>query len=335
MSYQIIEFPDYQYTVELRDSIRECRKFLRPQLLMETVIRHCLSPRSIPTRVFHRCISSATEPPTLPQELLEQIDQKTPLANSVNFYSRHFSVSTGDYNWPSTTREDVRYGSGGKGPFHLSQFVVDWAAALKPNKSVMCTKSSHISTSPCVHVYPDNLKVTFNSNTPSLDQVGQFQSQWILSNKPLDFITIEELPPETVHIYICCHAARDRRCGVIGKLLISTMREYFLSPPADLEPALKPLDIQVFGCSHVGGHKFAGNMMMYRPSWKQGIWYGRVLPQDIDEIVRETLLEGKIIGRHWRGGLPDGSWDPKEHITAEEAERRAIESGDQSCACQK
>ena len=98
---------------------------------------------------------------------------------------------------------------------------------------------------------------------------------------------------------------------------------------------MKSLDIQVFGCSHVGGHKFAGNMMIYRPGWKQGVSYGRILPQDDDGIVRETVLEGKIIGKHWPRGLPDGSWDPKEHITAEEAERRAVESRDRSCACQK
>src|SRR5204863_5782537 len=104
-------------------------------------------------------------------------------------------------------KDDTLYGPRGDGSFQLSQFVVDWAAALKPNKHIMYTKSSHISTSPCVHVYPDNLKVTFNSNTPSLDQVREFQSKWTLSNEALDFITVEELSPETVHIYICCHAA--------------------------------------------------------------------------------------------------------------------------------
>src|SRR6266496_1744269 len=145
---------------------------------MGSVIRNSLPSRSIATRTFSCCFSSSREHHQIPQVLLEQIDRKKPLANSINPYSRHFSVSTGFYNWPSTTKDDTLYGPRGDGSFQLSQFVVDWAAALKPNKHIMYTKSSHISTSLCVHVYPDNLKVTFNSNTPSLDQVREFQSKW-------------------------------------------------------------------------------------------------------------------------------------------------------------
>jgi hypothetical protein len=242
-----------------------------------------------------------------------------------------------------TLKEDIQYGltaksiEGNLPVFQLSQFVVDWATAMKPNKNVMYTKSSHVSQIPCVHVYPDNIKVTFRSESPGLDEIRKFQLQWMLSsNSPsLDFITVEHLPPETVHIYVCCHAARDQRCGVIGQLLISRMREYVKTPPDDLAAALKSLDVSIFGCSHVGGHKFAGNMIIYRPDWKQGVWYGRVLPDDVDEIMRETVLSRKVLGKHWRGGLPRGDWNPKERISAEEAEKRALEwDSNANCACQ-
>ena len=267
-------------------------------------------------RVCHRAVSS------VPQAILDQLDQKKPLANSVNLYSRHFSVSTGEYNWPATIKEDVN-----NPRFRLSQFVMDWARSMKPSKHVIYTKSSHRSKLPCVHVYPDNVKITFNSST--LEEVERFQSAWMFGNdQDLDFLTIEKLTKNTVHIYVCCHEARDQRCGVIGELLISGLREYVTAPPTDVAGSLQQLDIQVFGCSHIGGHKFAGNMVVYKPDWKQGIWYGRVLPEDIDNVMRETVINGKVIGRHWRGGLPDGSWDPKEHMTAEDAEERSIE-----CAC--
>lgn len=251
---------------------------------------------------------------SVPQDILDQLDQKKPLANSVNLYSRHFSVSTGEYNWPSTVKEDVHYGPNTKDPsYHLSQFVVDWAKVMKPNKNVMYTKSSHRSKLPCVHVYPDNVRITFNSST--LEQVGKFQSAWMFGDEQkLDFITVEKLPQNTVHIYVCTHGARDQRCGVVGHLLIARLQKYATNA------------IHVFGCSHIGGHKFAGNMVIYRPEWKQGVWYGRVLPDDIDNIVRETVINGKILGKHWRGGLPDGNWDPKLHMTAEQAENI-------DCAC--
>jgi (2Fe-2S) ferredoxin len=114
------------------------------------------------------------------------------------------------------------------------------------------------------------------------------------------------------------------------------MREYMTKVT---DPEMQELDIQVFGCSHVGGHKYAGNVVIYRPQWKQGVWYGRVQPKDVPQIFEETVLGGRVIGRFWRGGLPDGRWDPKEHITAEEAERRAGETAENSevmeCACAK
>lgn len=247
------------------------------------------------------------------------------------------------YNWPSTTKEDINYGPeeirkfGKSPPFKLSQFLVDWATALKPNKDVMYTKSSHESSIPCIHIYPDNVKITFTSASPSLTQIQQFQSGWMSrdqSPQPLDFITIQPIPSNTVHIYICSHMQRDHRCGLIGNLLISSMRRYLSS--AETRSRMGDLDIQVMGCSHVGGHKYAGNVVIYRPQWKQGVWYGRVQPTDIPEILEKTVMEGKVLGRFWRGGLPSGRWDPKEHITAGEAERRAMDEMEEiRCACAK
>jgi hypothetical protein len=150
----------------------------------------------------------------------------------------------------------------------------------------------------------------------------------------LDFITVEEIPKNTVHVYVCCHTARDHRCGVIGEALIFSIREYVATPPSDVAPAMKELDIQCFGTSHVGGHNLAGNMIIYRPGWKQGVWYGRVSPCDVDDIFRETIIGGKVLGRYWRGGLPDGKWDPKEHISGEEAELRSEAWQEERCACQ-
>jgi len=318
-------------------------------------------PYRIPLQQTTRALQFTTsstvhfEFPLVPADVLQEVDQKKPLANSVNLYARHFAVSSGEYyprsyhaefryNWPSTTKEDIQYGPaavetfGDSPPFKLSQFLVDWATALKPNKDVMYTKSSYESSTPCIHVYPDNLKITFTSPSPTLPQIQQFQSEWMTAHRSpqrLDFITVDPLPSNAVHIYICSHRQRDHRCGVIGNLLISSMREY-LKSSTDIDPRIRELDIEVFGCSHVGGHKYAGNMVIYRPHWKQGVWYGRVQPKDIPLIVEKTVLEGTIVGKFWRGGLPSGRWDPKEHITADEAESRATEElEDARCACAK
>jgi len=72
--------------------------------------------------------------------------------------------------------------------------------------------------------------------------------------------------------------------------------------------------------SHIGGHKFAGNVIVYVPPGATiedevvglrrkhplagcGVWYGRVGPENVEGIVRETVKEGNVILEHFRGGL--------------------------------
>ena len=71
--------------------------------------------------------------------------------------------------------------------------------------------------------------------------------------------------------------------------------------------------------SHIGGHKFAGNIIVYLPPGLttksgekhalagKGIWYGRVMPEHVEGIVRETIMEGNVIEDIFRGGVKVGS----------------------------
>jgi len=79
--------------------------------------------------------------------------------------------------------------------------------------------------------------------------------------------------------------------------------------------------------SHIGGHKWAGNVIVYippnfnsfssddddsslsdlrprrHPLAGSGVWYGRVEPKDVEGIVEQTLLQGKVIQDLFRGGI--------------------------------
>jgi (2Fe-2S) ferredoxin len=73
--------------------------------------------------------------------------------------------------------------------------------------------------------------------------------------------------------------------------------------------------------SHVGGHKYAGNVIVYippkmtvrssgsgsgstlHPLAGKGIWYGRVEPKHVQGIVDETVLGGRVVTDHFRGGI--------------------------------
>lgn len=70
--------------------------------------------------------------------------------------------------------------------------------------------------------------------------------------------------------------------------------------------------------SHIGGHRFAGNVILYIPPKTKtkdgeahplagcGIWYGRVEPKHVEGIVQETLLKGRVIEEMFRGGIRQG-----------------------------
>lgn len=78
---------------------------------------------------------------------------------------------------------------------------------------------------------------------------------------------------------------------------------------ADLKDGNVPT-ARVGSISHIGGHKWAGNVIIYvppsfakNPLAGKGIWYGRVGPEHVEGIVEKTVLDGKVIKELFRGGI--------------------------------
>ncbi|KAF2292270.1 hypothetical protein GH714_018340 [Hevea brasiliensis] len=100
------------------------------------------------------------------------------------------------------------------------------------------------------------------------------------------------------YVFVCAHGSRDKRCGVCGPVLIDKLKEGIES---------RGLREQVFvsACSHVGGHKYAGNLIVYNPDSEgkiMGHWYGYVTPDDVPEILDQHIGQGVVIERIWRDG---------------------------------
>lgn len=113
-----------------------------------------------------------------------------------------------------------------------------------------------------------------------------------------------------VLVLICGHGGRDVRCGILGPLLRDEFRTVLASNTSG------PL-AKVGLISHIGGHKFAGNVIVYLPPGMKkgggahplagcGIWYGRVEPKHVEGIVRETIFGGRVIQDMFRGGIRQG-----------------------------
>ncbi len=98
-----------------------------------------------------------------------------------------------------------------------------------------------------------------------------------------------------------------------------------------VESRLKDVTINMGMISHIGGHKWAGNVIIYfPPGFSTGsttsesaenlsqhatgaqplhplagssVWYGRVEPRHVEGIIEQTVVNGKVIQNLFRGGL--------------------------------
>ncbi|RKP11948.1 Sucrase/ferredoxin-like-domain-containing protein [Piptocephalis cylindrospora] len=117
-----------------------------------------------------------------------------------------------------------------------------------------------------------------NATSPSVTVDGTDQSR------------IEEIPSRAV-ILVCGHRKRDKRCGVAGPLIAQAFVD---------EVKRRGLEdkVQVRLVSHTGGHKVAGNVLVY----PAGVWYGRVVPGHVGAILNATI-ERRVIEDLYRGKL--------------------------------
>ena len=131
---------------------------------------------------------------------------------------------------------------------------------------------------------------------------------------------LEWSPMVSPVILICGHNSRDTRCGILGPLLRTEFESYNRAQwqaGDSSERWMRVSDHEVFTkvalISHIGGHAFAGNVIVYLPKKMilrngkvsplsgLGIWYGRVEPRHVRGIVEETIQRGNIIEELLRG----------------------------------
>lgn len=128
----------------------------------------------------------------------------------------------------------------------------------------------------------------------------------------------EAVPVKDVVVLICGHGGRDARCGTMGPLLRDSFTSVFEregTPVTDAPPSAEGGAARVGLISHIGGHKFAGNVIVYIPPGMTlpdgsahklagcAVWYGRVEPRHAEGIVAATIRGGKVVGELFRGGI--------------------------------
>ncbi|KAG9251486.1 sucrase/ferredoxin domain-containing protein [Emericellopsis atlantica] len=132
--------------------------------------------------------------------------------------------------------------------------------------------------------------------------------------------------PHSAVILMCSHRTRDARCGQSAPLLKKELERHLrpLGLQRDMHDE-RPGGVGIYFINHVGGHKYSANVMIYRRrnafgqdaapegassnghengngkaeghdgGAAQGIWLARVRPEDCENLIRYTVLQGKVV----------------------------------------
>lgn len=97
-------------------------------------------------------------------------------------------------------------------------------------------------------------------------------------------------------IFLCSHRTRDKRCGITAPIMKKEFDMYTrdLGYYRDFDDN-RADGIRVDFINHIGGHKYAANVIIYLKDSGKNIWLARCTPKNVKPIVDECILkDGKI-----------------------------------------
>ncbi|KAL5669037.1 hypothetical protein ACJX0J_021258 [Zea mays] len=217
---------------------------------------------------------------------------KEKLVGTVGFHERHvFLCYKGPDLWPShlEASESDR----------LPRLLAAAIKARKPNlkktiKLTICEgEDGTESSNGDVLIFPDMIRYKGLTHF----DVDNFVEEVLV--KDIDWLPRSPEPMSGSYIFVCSHGSRDKRCGVCGPALIKRFKEEINELGLDDQVA-------VSACSHVGGHKYAGNVIIFSSDAKgevTGHWYGYVVPDDVPVLLHKHIGQGEVVDHLWRGQM--------------------------------
>ncbi|VFQ91741.1 unnamed protein product [Cuscuta campestris] len=127
------------------------------------------------------------------------------------------------------------------------------------------------------------------------------------------------------YVFVCCHGTRDRRSGYCGPPIVNRFKE-------EIESRGLKGKVSVSPCSHIGGHNYAGNCIIFGPSGSKdvsGHWYGYVSPDDVPTLLEHHIGKGELVDFMWRGqmGLSEDDQEKSQRLRLQVNGKSYLESG--------
>ncbi|CDK27329.1 unnamed protein product [Kuraishia capsulata CBS 1993] len=227
-------------------------------------------------------------------------DATADLWMSTKPYALHCLVSTGKTDWQHDATDT---------PLSLENHLSQWAS----NNSRVAGGTIKVSCSSLPNHDHENLTgdvlilpyFVWVKGCPN-GQIGDVMSELVpklkLAEKgkislPKELGGVEiAVDPSHAYVFLCSHRTRDKRCGITAPLMKKEMdidlrdRDLLRDFGDD-----RPGGVTVAFINHVGGHKFAANLLIYLRSG-ENVWFARCRPTNCKAIISETILGG---GKVW------------------------------------
>jgi (2Fe-2S) ferredoxin len=207
------------------------------------------------------------------------------LRGTVKLYERHLYVCTGRDDWAAHIEEHDAYLAALAAALSQAQ-----GSLARPVKLSACdAPSGRLARAEAAYdllIFPDGLRYT--GVTPA--DFPTLIADHLVGDRPSPRLASEPLTGR--HLFVCVHQRRDARCGAWGPLLVERLGR-------ELADRNFGQSVHVHRSSHIGGHRFAGNVIVY----PEGDWYGLVRPDDIPELLEQHVQRGELVRRLWRGRM--------------------------------
>lgn len=229
-----------------------------------------------------------------------KIDQETPLFGSSMSSKIHFVVPTSQIDWAHDACNEVT-GT-------VQQRLAHWIDqnANKYNGGEGDTIRCNVSALPKefldvevmrgkkndVLVLPHFLWIK-NLRAEEVDSRADKLVPLLLENKREELLSLDYVKEanEDSFVFLCSHKTRDKRCGITAPILQKTFFKELQNHDLYRDASdFRPGGCNVTFVNHVGGHKFAANVIIYLKRSHSLIWLGRVVPKDIPVIVNSIIL---------------------------------------------
>jgi hypothetical protein len=208
------------------------------------------------------------------------------LLGTVKSYDRHVIICDENSSWPKHIEKIAEF------PFNLIDCIdeVKTISSIKLKITAANLLFENSNRNRKILVYPDNLLIAFDDSNIEILSSILLSSDDLNKNKQLfENFTVTKPPWKTL-ILVCIHEARDKRCKRAGTQVIEELNKSLTQRGVNTE------EIKVSGSSHIGGHEFAGVLIVY-PS---GDWYGKVTKNTVTKLL-DSIQSKKIFKKCWRG----------------------------------